>query len=117
MASAMKIHPLLWELPVLALFFVTVAVVTSITIFPQVPLAIALIYAAAGAVAFLALISIGIIVASRINAYVLSQGGTDTHWLWFKSEARGLVRLREEAGTKSDDTLQEPEPNLRGRGL
>ena len=117
MTSALKTHPLLWKLPVLALFFFTVVLVASINIFPEVSLAAALIYAVAGGVAFLALISIWIMIASRVNAYVLSKGGTDMQWFWFKSEPRGLVRLREEARTENDDTLQEPEPNLRGRGL
>ena len=84
---------------------------------PQVSLAAGLIYAVVGGVAFLALISIGIMIASRVNGYVLSKGGTDTQSLWFKSEPRGLARLREEARMKSDDTLQELEPNVRCRGL
>ncbi len=74
-------------------------------------------YAALSGVGLLALISIGIMIASRVNGHVLGKGGTDTQWLWFGAEPRGLVRLREEARMESDDTLQEPEPNLRGRGL
>ncbi len=117
MISALKTHPLRWKLPALALMFGTIVAAASVNLFPRVPLMVALLYAAAGAVAFLATMSIGIIVASRINAWVLNKGGTDTHWLWFKSDPQGLVRLREQARMESDDALQEPEPHLRRRGI
>ena len=117
MISALKTHPLRWKLPLLALIFGTIVAAASINLFPKVPVVAALLYAAAGAVAFLVTMSICIIVASRVNAWVLNKGGTDTQWLWFKSDPQGLVRLREEARMESDDALQEPEPKLRRRSL
>lgn len=117
MISALKLHPLLWKLPVVALFFGTVVATASINLFPQVPLVVTLLYAAAGTAAFLAVISISIVVGSGINAYVLNKGGTDTQWLWFKADPQGVTSLRERALVKSDDTVQESEPNLRGGGV
>ena len=82
MISAWKIHPRIWKLPIVALFFGTIIAAASINLFPQVPLVVALIYAAAGAVAFLAVLSVSIMVGSRINAYVLNgpthSGRTDS---------------------------------------
>ena len=116
MVSASKIHPPIWKLAVLALFFGTIVVVASINLFPQVPLIVALLYAAAGIVAFFAIVSVSIIVSSRINAWVLNKGGTDTQWLWFKSDPQGAVRLRESARMDGDDAVQELEPTIRHRG-
>lgn len=117
MAFALKTHPLFWKLPLVTLIFGTIIAAASTNLFPRVPMVAALLYATAGIVAFLAMVTVSLIVASRINAYVLNKGGTDAQWLWFKSEPPGLMRLREEARSESDDSLQESEPNVRGRGL
>lgn len=110
---ALKTHPLLWKLPLLALIFGAMATLVSINLFPQVPLVFALLHAAAGVVAILAVMSIGIVVASGVNAYALDKGGTDTQWLWFKADPPGLVGLREKARMENDDAIQKPEPTLR----
>jgi hypothetical protein len=102
MNPALKSHPLRWKLPLLALIIGAIAVAASRSLFPAVPVAMALLYLAAAIVAFLAFVSLSLIVTSRINAYVLSKGGTDTQWLWFGSEPPGLARLRERAATQSE---------------
>ncbi len=117
MSSVLKMHPLLWKLPIVVLVFGMIIAAASLNLFPNVSLVAALLYAIAGGVAFLGMVSIGIIVASRVNAYVLTQGGTDTQWLWFNSDPQGLVSLRKQAGTNDDDAVQEPEPHLRNRGV
>ena len=73
------------------------------SMFPAVPLAAVLAYAAGAMLALVALVSIVFFLGASLNQVVVRAGGTDTQWLWFKSEPPGLVNLRRRAGSPPSD--------------
>lgn len=64
---------------------------------PQVPLQWVLIYSALGAAALLLVLALATVVTLTVMQFILRKGGTDTQWLWFSAEPRGLVHLRAQA--------------------
>lgn len=64
---------------------------------PKVPLQWVLIYSALGAAALLLVLVIATVVTLTVTQFILRKGGTDTQWLWFSAEPRGLEHLRAQA--------------------
>ena len=78
---------------------------------PKVPLQWVLIYSALGAAAILLVLALAAVVTLTVMQFILRKGGTDTQWLWFSTEPRGLVHLRaqaREAQAKTEKLTQEP---------
>ncbi|OGB29134.1 MAG: hypothetical protein A3F78_15225 [Burkholderiales bacterium RIFCSPLOWO2_12_FULL_61_40] len=76
---------------------VALAGVAGAQLAPEVPLQWVLIYSALGAAALLLVLAIATVVTLTVMQFILRKGGTDTQWLWFSAEPRGLVHLRAQA--------------------
>jgi hypothetical protein len=61
---------------------------------PNVPVAWVLAYAFAGGVLFVIAILLVMWIKFLVNRFLLNAGATDTDWLWFKSDPRGIQSLR-----------------------
>lgn len=65
---------------------------------PQTSIGTALMYAALGAFAGMALLVVASVIIATIAQLVLKRGGTDAQWFWFNGEPRGLRQWRSEHG-------------------
>ena len=70
------------------------ALLAAASMVPTMPWPVVLAYTLCGAMVALLALVIAILVIQRIAAFVLDHGGTDTQWLWFPSEPRGLLAWR-----------------------
>jgi hypothetical protein len=61
---------------------------------PNVPVSWALAYAFAGGAVFVIAILLVMWLKFLVNRFLLNAGATDTDWLWFKSDPRGIQSLR-----------------------
>jgi len=94
----------LWTKAVLALLAVCmVAVLAARDLAPFTPVSIVLAYALGGA----ALLGVAVLAAMwlkfAVNQFLLNAGATDTQWLWFKSDPRGLDALRSQGGARQSN--------------
>lgn len=51
-------------------------------------------YSLAGLTGLLALLVVASVCSLQFSQFILRMGGTDTQWLWFSGEPRGLAALR-----------------------
>jgi hypothetical protein len=61
---------------------------------PNTSVAVVLAYAIGGAAAFAVVILLVMWLKFAVNQFLLNAGATDTQWLWFKSDPKGLNALR-----------------------
>ena len=61
---------------------------------PNTSVAVVLAYAIGGAAAFAVAILLVMWLKFAVNQFLLKAGATDTQWLWFKSDPKGLNALR-----------------------
>lgn len=73
---------------------------------PQLPLVLVLAYAAVGSIVLLAMLTVLAILMLTMYQFILRMGGTDTQWLWFSNEPRGLVHLRAQQEQARDRPAQ-----------
>lgn len=72
---------------------------------PNVPVSWALAYAFAAGAIFVIAILLVMWLKFLVNRFLLNAGATDTDWLWFKSDPRGLQSLQgRDVSPKSKDT-------------
>ena len=89
---------------VAAILIGAILVVAGKSLFPHASTIEVLLGAAAAVIALCVLSGVVFVVGATINQAVLRAGGTDTQWLWFKSDPPGLNKLRgrPEAPPKSE---------------
>ena len=68
---------------------------------PTLPLQTVLYYAACGAVAFVGLMVVALIIDLTFSQFILRNGGTDAQWFWFPGEPPGLQQLRGQTAAKA----------------
>ena len=85
-----------------AVLLACLAAFVGTSLFPDMPIWKVLLYALAAAAAAFA-VGVAVVAASlQFRQFVLRKGATDPQWFWFPSEPKGLLALREEAGSAAD---------------
>ena len=89
----------LWGKALLALVAICLLVVFAARdLGPFTPVLVVLAYVLGGA-AFFSVTVLGFMwLKFAINKFLLNAGATNTQWLWFKSDPKGLVTLRSRVG-------------------
>jgi hypothetical protein len=96
----------LWGKALLALLAICLLVVLAARdLAPLTPVSVVLAFALGGAAFFGVAVLGAMWLKFAINRFLLNAGATDTQWLWFKSDPKGLVALRSRgrAHQSSDD--------------
>ena len=71
---------------------------------PGTPALVVLAYALGGA-AIVVMTALGAMwLKFAINQFMLNVGATDTQWLWFKNDPKGLVALRRRRGKRQSNS-------------
>lgn len=81
----------------LALALVVIGATTAVAaqaIFPDQPLDNLLLYSIGGLLVLALGATLLLVLSLTFRQYLLRKGATDTQWLWFEREPRGLARLR-----------------------
>jgi len=91
----------LWTKAALALLAIcTVVVLAASDVAPFTPVSTVLAYALVGAALFGVAVLAVMWLKFLVNQFLLNAGATDTQWLWFKSDPRGLDALRSQGGAR-----------------
>lgn len=69
---------------------------------PHTPVAVVLAYALGGAALVVLAVLVAMWIKFAMNQYLLNAGATDTQWLWFKSDPKGLEALRTKEQAKAE---------------
>jgi hypothetical protein len=96
----------LWGKALLALLAICLLVLLAARdLAPHTPAVVVLGHALGGAALFAGAVLAAMWLKFAINRFLLNAGATDTQWLWFKSDPKGLVALRSRGGAhpSSDD--------------
>jgi hypothetical protein len=93
MATTSNIRTLIKVL-VAATLIGTILIVAGRSLFPAASTTEVFLGSAALLIALWALSGLFVVIVASINQAALRAGGTDTHWLWFKSDPPGLNKLR-----------------------
>jgi hypothetical protein len=77
-----------------AILLAALAAVAGERLAPGIPLPTVLLYSAMGAAALFAILVVVTVASLTFRQFILRMGGTDTQWLWFSGEPKGLELLR-----------------------
>ncbi len=77
--------------------------VTGSQLAPRLSPWLLMAYVLAAAIAMFVVLVVVVSVVLTFRQFILRKGGTDVDWLWFPSEPKGLVRLRQ--------GVDQPEPS------